>query len=219
MNNRDLKMNRQSQWLFEAPFSSETVYSSELEFEDELEWLNEYEDAQLETDLNDWRKATFNYFDRETSPFPDVYRWPKQSIFKVPPAETIKTGSYQTALCPALDDFLELRERNKALKSNLGTRPKIPKGLRDRQAIKRWQEAIRNWETNIKAWEKEIEVLIGKMIKRLRDKSYVGSGCTKLFFKDLAKKVDLLRRQLSRPRTMTNKMLERLRDTAVGVAK
>jgi len=186
-------MNRQSQWLFEAPFSSETAYSNELEFEDELEWLNEYEGEQLKTDLKYWNESTSNYLDRDESPFPDVYRWPQQNIFKRPPLEIIKTGDYKTALCPAFDDFLELWNLVRDLKSNLGTRPTIPKGLRDRQAIKRWQEAIRRWETNIKAWENRIEVLARKMIKRLRDKAYVGQGCNQLFFKDLAKKVDSLR--------------------------
>lgn len=207
-------MNRKSQWLFEAPFSSQTDYSSEFESEDELEWFTEYEGEQLGTDQKYWNEYTSNYLDRDESPFPDVYRWPKQSTFKGSPAETIKTGPYQTTLCPAFDDFLELWNSVRDLKSNLGTRPKIPKGLRDQQAIKRWKEAIRDWEADIKAWEKKIEVITRKMIKRLQNKSYVGQGCTKIFFRDLAKKVNSLRGV----RQTVDKRLTSLRDVAVSSA-
>jgi len=218
-------MNRQSQWLFEAPFGTGTTYSKKIESEDELQWLNEYESEQLETNQKYWSEPTSNYFDRDESPFPDVYRWPKQSTFKVPPAETIKTGPYQTALCPAFDDFLKLRELVRALKSNLGTRPQIPKGLRDRQAIQRWQKAIGNWEKNIKAWEREIEVQTREMSRRLQNKSYVGQRCTKIFFRDLAKKVNSLRGSWIRSGTMLNvrqavdRRLVRLRNAAVDAAK
>jgi hypothetical protein len=218
-------MNTQSRWLFEAPLKLEIAYANELEFENELEWLNEYKDEQLEADLKYWNESTSNYFDRDESPFPDIYRWPQQRRFKPSPAETIKTGPYQTALCPAFDDFLELWNLVRDFRVQLGTRPTIPRGLRDRQAIKRWQEAIRAWEQNIRAWEKKIDLLIRRMITRLRDKSYVGQGCTKLFFRDLAEKVDSLRGRWTRSGTMlgvrqaTDKRLETLRKSALNAAK
>jgi hypothetical protein len=116
--------------------------------------------------------------------------------------------------------------------AQLGAKPQKPTKVRDvnailagsskerpltRQESKRWDEAIRDWEANIKAWEKKIEILTRKMIKRLRDKSYAGQRCTPLFFKDLAEKVDSLRRQWTRSGTMTNKMLKNLSDEAAAV--
>jgi hypothetical protein len=206
-------MNKQSQWLFEAPASLGTGYINELEYE------------QLETNVEFWNESSSAYLGENVYPYSDdPFRWPKQTIFKVPPAETIKSGPYQTALCPTFNDFLELRNLVRDLRSQLETRPTVPKGLRDPQALKRWRQAIEAWEKNIKQWGKQIELLILKMIKQLQNKSYAGR-CTKVFWKDLAKKVNALRGPWTRSGTMLDvrqtidKRLVNLRNVAVRAAK
>jgi hypothetical protein len=174
--------------------------------------------------VNSHNEPISDYFGEDESRFLEPYRWPKEAIFKGPPSTIIPSGPYKTNLCPAFNDFLELRNLVRDLELQLGTKPQIPKGLQA-DAIRRWKETIKDWEKNIRDWEKRISLSIEEMSKRLRSGLYVRQGCTKLYFKDLARQVDSLRGAWTRSGTMLDvrqaidRRLKRLRDWANRAAR
>ena len=108
---------------------------------------------------------------------PEWPQWPTSRTFNPPPAQTIPTGPFRTAPDPSCqsiqDDYNELLFAVEGLKSQLRQRPSKP-------------ALVTKWSDNVRALSRQI-------VARLKNLTYVQSGCTRHDLEAFASLVNALR--------------------------